>query len=64
MLLKGIELSRSGSSGHRGGLARRDTVRLRHGGGDAVALGKVHLLVDGTGSALRLLVMLLRRDDR
>lgn len=63
MLLKGVELSRSSGSRHGCRLVRRDTVLLRHGGGDAVALGKAHLLVHGSRPALRLLVMLLRRDD-
>ena len=63
MLLKGVELSRSSCSRHGSSLVRRDTVLLRHGGRDAIALGKAHLLVYGARPALRLLVMLLRRDD-
>jgi hypothetical protein len=64
VLLKGVELSGSGSSGHRGGLRGRDTVWLGHGSRDTVALGEVHLLVNSAGPTLRLLVVLLRRNDR
>lgn len=64
ILVEGVELPRRSCSGHRSSLRRRDAVTLTHGRGDTIALGKIHLLVNTSGSILCLLVMRLRRNDR
>ena len=63
VLVKGIELTRRSRSGHRSSLRRRDAVALGHGRWDTIALRKVHLLVNSSGSILCLLIMRLRRND-
>jgi hypothetical protein len=63
ILVHRIELTRGGRGGHGGSLRRRDTIPLRHSGGDTISLGEIHLLMDAAGRILRLLVVLLGWND-